>query len=344
MFYSNNNYPILSHKSINTYISDYDIYSFYLGGAFKIGQAFNSPFHKDRTPSFAIHEIAGGKLLYKDFAKGLNGNVIGFVKELNNLSNNEEAILKIYKDLIFNTNRKPLDPLKVKKEYKSRSIDLGVKRQPFNQTDLDWWGNFNITKNILTKFEVSAIKYLFVGPYIKHEYKVDNPMYVYTVYDKVKIYRPLAKKTEKWYGTLTRNYIHGYKQLPETGNLLIITKSLKDLMCLYSLGYTAISPSSEGTLVPEHIMNKLKKRFKKIIVFYDNDEAGIAYSKRMCERYKLEEIRIPLKHGEKDTSDLFRKYKQIHYTKSIINDLVNKSKVSENTLIPDEKEKKKSGN
>jgi len=94
MFYSNHKYPILSHEAINTYISDYDIYSFYLGSNFKIGQAFNSPFHKDRVPSFAIHEVAGGKLLYKDFARGLDGNVIGFVKEINNLTNNEEAITK----------------------------------------------------------------------------------------------------------------------------------------------------------------------------------------------------------------------------------------------------------
>lgn len=336
MFYSNSKYPILSHESINTYISDYDIYSFYLGGSFKIGQAFNSPFHKDRTPSFAIHEISGGKLLYKDFAKGLNGNVIGFVKEINNLSNNEDALLRIYKDLIFNKNRKPLDPLKVKKEYKSRSVDLGVKRQDFNQTDLDWWEQFNIKKDILVKFEVSPAKYLFVGPHIKHEYRLDNPIYVYTVYDKLKIYRPLAKKTEKWYGSLTRNYIHGYKQLPETGDLLIITKSLKDLMCLHSFGYTAISPSSEGTLVPEHIMNKLKKRFKKIIVFYDNDEAGINYSKRMCDRYTLNSRSIPLEYEEKDTTDFFKRYKK-EKTKELLNNLFGEYLVSENKLIPDEK-------
>ena len=100
MNYSISKYPTLSHEYINTYVSDYDIYSFYLGGGFKIGQAFNSPFHKDQTPSFAIHEIAGGKLLYKDFAKGLNGNVVGFVQELNHLATSKDALLKIYKELI----------------------------------------------------------------------------------------------------------------------------------------------------------------------------------------------------------------------------------------------------
>lgn len=335
MLYSVSQYPTLSHEFINLYVSDYDIYSHYLGKNFSVGQTFNSPFHEDLNPSFGIYDVGNGKLLFKDFSKSLDGNVITFVQLHMKLPDFKSALIQIYLDLIVNQKKIPLKNLKVERQSRHRNSDVGVKRQPFNKTDLEWWNEFHISKEILELFEVSAAKYMFVGPYIKHEYTKDNPMYVYKVYDKLKIYRPLSDKKQKWYGSLTRNYIHGYKQLPDKGNLLIITKSLKDLMCLHSLGYTAISPSAEGTLVPEHIINKLKKRFKNIVVFYDNDEPGINYAKRMCKRYNLEYRIIPNESQEKDTTDFLKRY-GVKKTEEELNKLFREFLVSGNNINPDE--------
>ncbi len=337
MLYSINKYPIFSHEYLNTYVSDYDIYSFYLGHRFTVGKIFNSPFHEDRNPSFGIFEINEGKLLYKDYSKGLNGNVINFVQEKLRLKNYKAAIIQIYSDLILDKKKIPINTVKTTHITKRTSIDIGIKKQPFNKEDLRWWGQFNITLDILTKYEVSAIQYMFVGPYIKHEYSTKDPMYAYTVYDKLKIYRPISKKTEKWYGSLNKNYIHGYKQLPKTGDLLIITKSLKDVMCLDSLGYTAVSPSSEGTLIPKPVIDELQTRFKHVIIFYDNDEPGEAYSSRMCLKYNLNSRSIPKKYKEKDTTDFFKQY-QTEKTKILLNTLFEEFLVSDTNLVPDEKE------
>lgn len=342
MLYSINKYPTLSHEYINMYISDYDIYTHYLGARFEVNKAFNSPFHKDMNPSFGIYDIGGGKLLFKDHSKGLTGNVVMFVQQILQLPDFKSALTQIYVDLVINTEKLSKKQLIVSKEvHRKKSVDLGVKRMQYSPRDRKYWQEFNLSKSILDKFEVSPIKYLFVGPFIKHEYTKDEPMYVYKVYDKIKVYRPLSDKKQKWYGSLTRNYVHGFKQLPDNGDLLIITKSLKDVMCLYSLGYTAISPSSEGTLVPEQAINQLKKRFKKIIILYDNDEAGLIYANKMKKRYDLPSTIIPIDSGEKDTADYFKKYGEIKTKQMLSEILVSKSNTKDEEKTNKEKEDNK---
>ena len=59
--------------------------------------------------------------------------------------------------------------------------------------------------------------------------------------------------------------IQGAKQLPkEGGDILVITKSLKDCMTLYGLGITAIAPNSENLFITEAQYKKLKTKFKHI--------------------------------------------------------------------------------
>jgi DNA primase len=63
--------------------------------------------------------------------------------------------------------------------------------------------------------------------------------------------------------------------LPKTGDYLVVTKSLKDVMTLYSLGISAIAPISENCFLSESQYNRLKERFKYIILLYDNDRPGL---------------------------------------------------------------------
>lgn len=63
--------------------------------------------------------------------------------------------------------------------------------------------------------------------------------------------------------------------LPKHGEILVITKSMKDCMTLYSLGITAIAPISENCFLSEAQYKRLKERFKHIVVFYDNDRPGL---------------------------------------------------------------------
>ena len=52
-------------------VSEYDIYARYLG-QFKVGFIYNSPFRKDKNPSFGIFlSKRSGKLLFKDHGSGI---------------------------------------------------------------------------------------------------------------------------------------------------------------------------------------------------------------------------------------------------------------------------------
>ena len=56
-------------------VTEYDIYAHYLG-QFKVGAIYNSPFRKDKNPSFGVYYSKRTKqLLFKDHGTGECGNV-----------------------------------------------------------------------------------------------------------------------------------------------------------------------------------------------------------------------------------------------------------------------------
>lgn len=62
-------------------------------------------------------------------------------------------------------------------------------------------------------------------------------------------------------------YIQGAHMMPKQGEYLTITKSLKDVCCLYSLGIPAIAPMSETCFLTDSQYKKIIKRFDKVILF-----------------------------------------------------------------------------
>ena len=63
------------------------------------------------------------------------------------------------------------------------------------------------------------------------------------------------------------NQIQGARRLPKYGgDLLIIQKSMKDVMCMYELGIIAIAPNSENLFLNDNQLEKVKNKFKRIIV------------------------------------------------------------------------------
>lgn len=284
-------------------VSEYDIYAHYLG-QFKVGAIYNSPFRKDKNPSFGIYYSKRTKqLLFKDHGTGECGNIVKFVSLYTGLTNYNDILKDIVKQLNITTDTK----LDSSKQYiPSSETVIGIVRQKFTPTDINYWSQFNISEKTLKKFNVNSIKYYLCNGIVKGIYKEDNPMYAYKVYNNFKIYRPLADKYTKWRNNLTEYDIQGYAQLPSKGDTLIITKSMKDVMCLYEMGIPAISPSSESTFIPNDILEGLKKRFKRIIILFDRDNAGVKYLRKMSLKTGLEGLLVHKKFKAKDISDAIK--------------------------------------
>ena len=280
-------------------VTEYDIYARYIG-QFKIGFIYNSPFREDKNPSFGIFRSRkSGKLLFKDHGNGECGDVIKFVELYTGLTNYNDILNRIVTDMSITNNTK----LKSIKQYESKDTVIGVVRQDWTDVDKQYWSQFGITKETLIKFNVSSIKYYLCDGIVKGIYKNENPMYAYKVYDHFKIYRPLADKYTKWRNNLAPYDIQGYEQLPKKGDLLIITKSLKDVMCLYEMGYTAISPSSESTFISDKALNQLNRRFKRILICFDRDVSGIKNMRKISLKTGLNGFLVHKKWKAKDISD-----------------------------------------
>jgi hypothetical protein len=284
-------------------VTEYDIYAHYLG-QFKVGMIYNSPFRKDKNPSFGIFYSKRTKqLLFKDHGTGDCGNVIKFVSLYTGITNYNDILLDIVNKLKITSDTK----LVSSKQYiASTETVIGVVRQDFTAEDINYWSQFNICINTLKKFNVNSIKYYLCNGIVKGIYKKENPMYAYKVYNNFKIYRPLADKYTKWRNNLGQYDIQGFKQLPKTDNLLIITKSLKDVMCLYEMGISAISPASESTFIPDDVLDNLKKRFKHILICFDRDTAGIKYLRKISLKTGLKPLLVHKKWKAKDISDAIK--------------------------------------
>ncbi|MGM9532357.1 toprim domain-containing protein, partial [Intestinibacter sp.] len=284
-------------------VSEYDIYRAYIGN-FKVGMIYNSPFRKDKNPSFGCYYSRTTKqLMFKDHGTGDCGNIVKFVSLYTGLTNYSDILNNIVNKLNITNNTQ----LGSSKQYiPSKETVIGVVRQDFTKIDTDYWSQFHISLSTLKKFNVSSIKYYLSNGVVKGIYKNDNPMYAYKVYNHFKIYRPLADKYTKWRNNLTENDIQGFKQLPKSGETIIITKSLKDVMCLYEMGIPAISPSSESSWISDKALNNILKRFKTILICFDRDVAGIKNIRKISLKTGLNCIIMPKRFSAKDISDAIK--------------------------------------
>ena len=297
------------------------VFSFHLPGyTLGVGNT-NSPFRNDKIPSLQV-KWSYGKWRFRDYGSSeYKGDCIDFVKMLYSCSFNE-AVEKIINDFNNNDPLRKVDSHCLKKINKkdSKPVELDIKERLYTFDEINFWNNFGISKTTLDRYNVKAVKFIFINKspilaapftFAFEEYKDGKISH--------KIYQPLNKEN-KWMNKHKWDVVQGWSQMVLKDKLLIITKSLKDTMLLAELGYNAIAPQSETSFLKKHILEQLKKRFEKIIIFLDNDEVGIKQAKLYSEQFNLPYIYIPI--GEpKDISDYYLKYKE-EQTKELLHELI----------------------
>jgi len=322
----------ISLKDILKQSTEYDIYSYYMGNKFEVGKVMKSPLRKETHPSFGIFKASlTGNLLWKDQATGKTGNVVSFVSELLHLTS-DEALKKIWQDINDSHIIISDEGKKIQELYKNTKTVISVQKKNFTETDDEFWEQYFITREILKKHNVFPIHTFWVNDNISNLfYTKEQPMYAYQVFDKFQIYSPYGKRKNKFRTNCKIYDMYGLEQLPNTGNLLIITKSNKDVMVLDRLGYCAIAPTGENTPIPIAIIDNLKERFKRIVILYDNDEPGIHGGKKLSEEHNIKHVYIPIeyyiKFGIKDISDYIKAFK-ITKTKQLLKELLNEKEDS----------------
>ena len=315
---------LITRDDILKHVTQEEIYGFYMNEDIKNLGVYHSPLREDNIPSFALyfHRVNPNTLMFKDFATGDCGDFVVLVMKLFNL-NYSNALFKIAYDfglssLSISSNKVNINYTKL--EQKER-VNLAVKLRQWEKHDKDYWTSFNIRKSTLHKFNVFPISHVF---YNSNAVKTHKYAYVY-VEEKdgivtYKIYQPFENKQKKWINNANYTVHQGYKQLPDTGELLIITKSLKDVMSIHdTLNIAAIGLQSESVMMKESVMEEYKSRFKRVVCLFDNDEAGKKLSISFTEKYNVPHFFVPELIGVTDFSDLV-KHSGVEKTIKIINE------------------------
>ena len=294
---------LLEHNNEETYMA------YYLGIPIKKG-LFVSPLRVDHKPTCSFYR--GRQLYFKDFATGECLSFENVVMKQYGCNYHEELkIIATDFGIIDGSKPKivPIQPI-FKKEKKTI---IQIEAKSFTKEELEWWEQFGITKNILTKYRVYSCKTVFLNGRIESIYDSKCPSYGYYFGNEEgrelwKIYYPY-RKNFRFIGNIKTTTIQGYNQLPKKSKLLVITKSLKDCMVLYNLGIAAIAPQSETQFIQDNVLEVLKKRFKHIVLLFDNDQTGLEFTNKIKRKYKwITPMIIPLKYKAKDISDFYKAY------------------------------------
>lgn len=176
-------------------------------------------------------------------------------------------------------NKKELDNILDNKNCSWNGWDIKF-RQKFNEHELSYWENYGITSKTLKKYNVFPVKYALLDGIQFHKSSKENLVFGYFFEESqhIKLYAPFNSKSKKWAGDANYQDIQGLEQLNYDKEVLVITKSLKDVMLLAELGYEAIALNGEGYKIKGELKHKLKKIFsnyKHIYIIYDNDSAGV---------------------------------------------------------------------
>lgn len=325
----------LKGKDILNLINQKQVYGYYLDQSIDLNKLNRCPFHDDSTPSLSFYNN-GDYLKYKCFGCGANGNIFEFIKQKFNLDYGE-SINKLRKDFSigeqYSSNTTTNKLLLFSNKFGSLQNTISGKRTEIyptfrNWTKLDydyWTGRYNIPLSLLDYYNIKpcSVVYYRSKEGIYQQYAVhsdNNPIYHYDIGGSSKIYRPLNSKKGKWFQNSDSWDIQGIEQLPERGKRLFITSSLKDVIVLRLLGEYAIAPMGEGILIPDKIMDYLHATWEEIILFYDNDEAGITCAKKHSEYYNINYIYIS--EEPKDISD-FVEYYDLNSGLELIKNLIN---------------------
>lgn len=305
--------PKLTKDLILSRFSEEQIMEFYLRIPIKKG-LFRSPLRRDKDPTCSFYRNPSGMLIFKDFATGQHLNVFGVVQEIFKCDY-FESLKIIANDLgIVKNQNLQKTPGKIN-ENPNKVVDketskIQVEVQEFTDLELKWWGKYGVTKEILSKFNIYSCKHVFLNDQLLAKSQQHCPIFGYygNKYQNLELWRCYFPK-RKSYRFLTNwpsKKIQGFDQLPRSGKLLVITKSMKDTLCLYSCGITACAPNSENLFVSDTVLEDLKSRFKYIVVLYDNDRPGLYnMAKIRKEHPELIYTYIPKHFGSKDISDFY---------------------------------------
>ena len=296
--------------------SEFDIMRFYLN-IDVLPALINSPLRQDRNASVSIFSPDGVKVFYKDFGTGEHGSIFDLLGRMWNRTFSE-TITKIWDDIDkVKHNRINLNRTRRGVIHTSNSI-LEVRTRQWFDYDMEYWNSYGISREWLEFGDVYPISHILITrDNITKVIPAEKLAYVYVERKdgkvSLKVYQPKSQRL-KWLSKHDSSVWDLWSRLPDRGDTLFITSSRKDALCLWeNTGIPSVSLQGEGYVPKEKVINQLKQRFGRVIIFFDNDydkdeNHGHIYASRLSGMFDLDMVEIPSEYKSKDPSDLFKNH------------------------------------
>lgn len=253
-----------------------------------------SPIREDKNPD-CFFEFKNGKLWFIDFANPtvFNGiklshlDCFAMVQVYFGIPNFYMTLCFIHQKLIEGKENLLINPVIEKREEENKpKVKILIEARNFTLNDKVFWEDrYRISKNNLIEDKVFAFNKYYLLNTKKGSLIFDTKEIAYSYNNfkdsRKKLYFPLREGKAKFITNCLRNDIGGIESLPVYGKQLIITKSYKDYRVIKNLGKNVIWFQNEGMIPDDSVLLPLLSRFEKVIVWFDNDFAGITATNKV---------------------------------------------------------------
>lgn len=287
--------PEITQDKILETLNQEDVFEFY-GVKVVFNEHFVSPLRRDTYPTCSFKWI-GNMLFFRDWSEDSPITCFQLVMRIYGC-NYKNALEHIYKDMILNNEHnykrfiesKTIDYSYDRVKTKSKKSIIKVKTCAWKKEAKEYFKQYGLTSKQIKKFKIFPIDKVWINDKLIWTYSPHDPAVGYYFGDdekgnqRWKIYF-FNRKHYRFVGNTNR--INGWVQLPEKGEILIITKSLKDVACLDIFDIPAIAMQNETTIPYDYIIDELKEKFTNLISFYDFDYTGIVNANKLKKLYDI---------------------------------------------------------
>jgi hypothetical protein len=257
--------------------------------------------------------------MYKDFGdNNVQGGLVDLLCEYWNCTFNQ-ALDKIC-NLMIKDNNVTIKPKQIKtltRKEANQLTKLEVKVRPWREYDYEYWASYGISKQWLKYAEIYPVSYKIItkkdsitGKSKKYTFPTDKYAYCYVERKEgqlqLKLYQPYNTKGYKWCSKMNASVIGLWTKIPEYGDRVVICSSLKDALVIScQLHIPTLCLQGEGYSMSDTTINELKRRYKKIFISFDTDEAGKIDGEKLAKRTGFTNI-VPNLGSQKDFSDYYK--------------------------------------
>jgi 5S rRNA maturation endonuclease (ribonuclease M5) len=350
--------PQLTREFLLTLVSQEEIFARYFSISLSIideclnkSKLIISPIRNDKNPTFGFYKDASGRIRGNDFAGYFHGDCFDAVGYQYHLDPTDKKDFAIIKDIIakefqvwyYSPDYLSDDVLKKSAEFRDKHI-ISYAEKSYTTIELTqlrswayvdtqyWTKKYYLKEPHLTYFNVYLPQVVKLNGRVIYTFTPNDPCYAYFLGNtnqtiqgitlSVPVYKLYFPKRKSFRFITNDRKLQGLNQIKKA-KYGVITKSLKDVMCLKLFGINAVAVSAESTMPSKEEMAIISKYYENIYTLMDFDHVGIKISQDLKRQYKTKPLFFTngsyntLNFGAKDFSD-FLDINGFNFTKDFI--------------------------